>query len=168
MSVRARFHHIGITVGDLDRTLEFFRDAFGFEPAMTFAITAGEERTIALGLPPHRQRVALIPVGDVVLEFLEIRPTRRECDTRQDDIGYAYPCFEVDDLDDTYRRLVAKGYEFNSAPMVSHNDGPPAGSKFCILKDPDGKNIELMEVGPGLRSEALHAAAAAGGLTFAM
>jgi hypothetical protein len=72
------------------------------------------------------------------------------------------------DLDDTYRRLVAKGYRFNSAPMVSHNDGPAAGSKFCILKDPDGKNIELMEVGPGLRSQALRAAVAAGGLTFGM
>jgi catechol 2,3-dioxygenase-like lactoylglutathione lyase family enzyme len=67
MSVQARFHHIGITVGDLDRTLEFFRDAFGFEPAMTFHITTGEERTVALGLPPHRQRVALVPVEGAVL-----------------------------------------------------------------------------------------------------
>jgi catechol 2,3-dioxygenase-like lactoylglutathione lyase family enzyme len=162
MPVSARFHHIGMTVSNLEKSLEFYRDVFGLEPGMTFRIQAGPTTAAALGLPEHVQRTVLIPVGNVVLELLEITPRRHEFDGRQDDIGYAYPCFEVDDLDEVYRTLTAKGYEIHAEPSVTGGDSAVAGSKFCVLKDPDGKNIELIQTGPGFTLEVLRAGVAAG------
>ena len=37
-----------------------------------------------------------------------------------------------------------------------------AGSKFCVMRDPDGKTIELIEPGPGMQVSGLHKAARAG------
>jgi catechol 2,3-dioxygenase-like lactoylglutathione lyase family enzyme len=157
-----RVHHIGITVSNLERSLDFYRDAFGLDPGMTFEITSGPRQAAALDLPEHRQRVALMPIGDFVVELIEFIPTRRDFDMRQDDVGYAYMAFGVDDLEAVYARLTERGLKFNSEPIVSADIEPVAGSKFCILKDPDGKNIEFIEVGPGLSIEALQAGVARG------
>jgi catechol 2,3-dioxygenase-like lactoylglutathione lyase family enzyme len=157
-----RLHHIGITVSNLERSLDFYRAAFGLDPGMTFEITSGPRQAAALDLPEHRQRVALMPIGDFVVELIEFIPTRRDFDMRQDDVGYAYMAFGVDDLEAVYARLTERGLKFNSEPIVSADIEPVAGSKFCILKDPDGKNIEFIEVGPGLSIEALQAGAARG------
>jgi catechol 2,3-dioxygenase-like lactoylglutathione lyase family enzyme len=147
LSVKVSVHHVGITVSNLERTLLFFEDAFGLHPGMIFYIEAGPTTSVALALPQHAQRVALLSVGDVIFELIEFVPPRRpEFDGRQDDVGYAYPCFAVDDIDAAYDELTAKGYPINARPIVT-NEAPVAGSKFMILKDPDGKNIEIVETG---------------------
>jgi catechol 2,3-dioxygenase-like lactoylglutathione lyase family enzyme len=145
--VKVSLHHVGITVIELRRTLDFLEDAFGLRPGMIFYIEAGPATAEALALPEHAQRVALVAVGDVILELIEFVPPRRaEFDGRQDDVGYAYPCFAVDDIEAAYDELTAKGYTINSRPRLT-DEPPVAGSKFMILKDPDGKNIEIVETG---------------------
>jgi hypothetical protein len=109
------------------------------------------------GLPEHEQRVALLAVGDVILELIEFHPVRRSSyDGRQDDVGYAYPCFEVEDIDAAYQEWTAKGYTIHAKPQITP-DGPVEGSKFMILKDPDGKNIEIVETGKYLVASNIHA-----------
>jgi hypothetical protein len=73
---------------------------------------------------------------------LEVR--RASYDGRQDDVGYACPCFQVEDIDAAYREWTSKGYTIHAEPQVTP-DGPVEGSKFMILKDRDGKNIEIVE-----------------------
>ncbi len=147
MAIGVKFHHIGITVTNLERTLAFFEDAFGLVAGMALRVHAGAKTARALGLPEHEQRVALLAVGDVILELIEFHPVRRAAhDGRQDDVGYAYPCFAVQDIDAAYREWTAKGYTIHAEPQVTP-DGPVAGAKFMILKDPDGKNIEIVETG---------------------
>ena len=80
---------------------------------------------------------------------------------RQDDVGYVYICFAVPDLDDVYQRLTAEGIDFHTEPLYAE-EGQIAGSKFCVMRDPDGKTIELVELGPGMRVPELHKAAEAG------
>jgi catechol 2,3-dioxygenase-like lactoylglutathione lyase family enzyme len=66
-----KFHHIGITVTSLERTLEFFDDAFALVTGMVLQVQAGTRTAAALGLPKHQHRlggVALSPVD--VLEKL--------------------------------------------------------------------------------------------------
>lgn len=157
MAIDVQFHHIGITVSNLERTLEFFEDAFGLVTGMALRVRAGAETARALGLPEHEQRVALLAVGDVILELIEFRPQRRAAhDGRQDDVGYAYPCFAVQDIDAAYREWTAKGYTIHAEPQVTP-DGPVKGAKFMILKDPDGKNIEIVETGEYLVATNIHA-----------
>lgn len=157
MAINVKFHHIGITVTSLERTLEFFEDAFGVVPGMALQVHAGAKTAKALGLPEHEQRVALLAVGDVILELIEFHPVRRGTyDGRQDDVGYAYPCFEVEDIDKAYREWTDKGYTIHAEPQVTL-DGPVAGSKFMVIKDPDGKNIEIVETGEYLVASNIHA-----------
>lgn len=157
MAIEVKFHHIGITVTSLERTLDFFEDAFGLVPGMALQVTAGHKTAEALGLPEHEQRVALLAVGDVILELIEFHPTRRpSSDARQDDVGYAYPCFQVEDIDAAYREWTGKGYTIHAEPQVTP-DGPVEGSKFMVLKDPDGKNIEIVETGKYLIASNIHA-----------
>ena len=143
-------HHIGMTVSDLRRSVEFYSTVFGLEAGMIFDISAGPATAAALDLPLHQQKAALIPAGDILLELIEFIPPRRPFDGRQDDIGYAYVCLGVTDIDAVYQRLIAKGVTINTPPHLSTGPDPVTGSKFCIVKDPDGKNIELIEMGPGM------------------
>jgi catechol 2,3-dioxygenase-like lactoylglutathione lyase family enzyme len=157
VAIDVRFHHIGITVTSLERTLEFFEDAFGLVVGMALQVQAGTKTATALGLPEHEQRVALLAVGDVILELIEFHPVRRASfDGRQNDVGYSYPCFEVEDIDAAYKEWMAKGYTIYAEPQVTP-DGPVEGSKFMILKDPDGKNIEIVETGKYLVASNIHA-----------
>jgi catechol 2,3-dioxygenase-like lactoylglutathione lyase family enzyme len=157
LAIDVKFHHIGITVTNLERTLEFFEDAFGLVTGMALQVHSGAKTAKALGLPEHEQRVALLAVGDVILELIEFHPARRASyDGRQDDVGYAYPCFAVADIDVAYKEWTAKGYTIHAEPQVVP-DGPVEGSKFMVLKDPDGKNIEIVETGKYLVASNIHA-----------
>lgn len=161
--MKVRFNHVGITVKNLERSVAFYRDMFDLEPGMVYQAAAGPELQQSLRLPEHTQRIALIPIDDVVIELIEFTPTRRsDFDGRQDDTGYAYISFEVDDLEALYQRLSAKGVEFTSPPRVAPDIQPVTGSKFVFAKDPDGKTIELVQMGPGMHVSQLHAAVAAG------
>jgi catechol 2,3-dioxygenase-like lactoylglutathione lyase family enzyme len=148
MAVPINFHHIGITVSNLQRTVAFLEDAFGLKPGMYLEIDSGPETADALALPEHHQHVALITVGPVIMELIEFDPVRNpSLEARQDDVGYAYPCFSVVDIDAAYDELTGKGYHVNSKPAMGPQEGPVAGTRFMILKDPDGKNIEIVETG---------------------
>ena len=70
-------------------------------------------------------------------------------------------CFEVEDLDAVYERMSKAGYDFHTPPMRGE-EGQIAGSKFCVMRDPDGKTIEFIETGPGMTAQALHKAAKKG------
>jgi catechol 2,3-dioxygenase-like lactoylglutathione lyase family enzyme len=156
MAVEISFHHVGMSVTSLERYVSFLEDAFGVQPGMILEIAAGPMTAEALALPEHVQRVALVTVGDVVLELIEFHPTRRaEFDGRQDDVGYCYPCFAVRDIEAAYAELTSKGYHINAKPQ-SAPEGPVGGSKFMILKDPEGRNIEIVETGEYLVASHIH------------
>ena len=160
LPVKASFHHVGITVSNLERAVEWYSTVFGLKPGVALEVRgpSGEQ---VLRLPPHVHRAVLLPIGDFAIELLEFIPARKPMEMRQDDVGYVYICFAVEDLDDVYARLTAAGIDFHTEPMLAE-EGQIAGSKFCVMRDPDGKTIELVQPGPGMHAAALHEAAAAG------
>ncbi len=160
LPIKATFHHVGITVTNLERAIEWYGKVFGIKPAFSINVSgASGERT--LRLPPHIHRAALLPIGHFAIELLEFEPTRKPMEMRQDDVGYVYICFAVDDLEDVYSRLKSEGIDFHTEPLHA-DEGQIAGSKFCVMRDPDGKTIELVELGPGMHVPELHKAADAG------
>ena len=160
LPISVNFHHVGVTVSNLERAVAWYGKVFGLKPGLALEVS-GPSGSDVLRLPPHVHRAALLPVGNFVIELLEFTPTRRQMEMRQDDVGYVYLCFAVEDLDDVYSRLSAEGIEFHTEPLYA-DQGQIAGSKFCVMRDPDGKTIELVEPGPGMKASALHEAASAG------
>lgn len=144
-------HHVGITVSDLDRSVEFYHDLLG----LTFVVPPtpwfeGDQLARGLGVkPPVALRVALFEVGDgatwfEILQYRTPPSTTREA-LPQSDVGAAHVAFHVDDIAETYDRLTSKGVPFNSEPNTV-DDGPLAGWRWAYFKDPDGHTMELVEV----------------------
>ena len=104
LPIKVAFHHVGITVSNLEQAVEWYGKVFGLEPGVALEVS-GPGGEAVLRLPPHIHRAALLPVGDFAIELLEFIPSRKPMEMRQDDVGYVYICFAVDDLDEVYARL---------------------------------------------------------------
>jgi predicted enzyme related to lactoylglutathione lyase len=118
MSVTA-IHHVGIPVYDLARAAAFYQQVLGipisrmpsYHPASIVFLDCGPSM------------IHLIRYGDGVA-----RPGRQG----------VHWAFEVDDLEDAYRRVVAAGAEIE-VPISARPDGSP----YFFFYDPEGNRIEL-------------------------
>jgi catechol 2,3-dioxygenase-like lactoylglutathione lyase family enzyme len=111
---------VHVSVRDLDRSVQFYRDVLGIE--FLFRVPG--------------QPMAFFRSGDVRL-YLGT-PESPE---------FASKCvlyFRVDDLDGEYTRLGGLGVTFLDRPHVVHRE--PAGELWMVfLTDPDGHQIGLMQ-----------------------
>lgn len=139
-------HHTGLQVDDLERSLAFYRDLLGFELVFQWNPQApyiGE----LVGYPDVDLHSAILrmPNSEVFLELLEYRNVERTpVDTGTANPGTAHVAFFVDDLDELYSYLVARGVDSVSAP-VTPTIGPNQGGRAVYMIDPDGFRVELIE-----------------------
>jgi len=137
-------HHLGLTVANLERSLEYYQRMFGLEPEFV-AHGDGEELSRAVGVPGARLTFAFLRLGRGTVELLEYDNDRQTSyGLRNSDVGAPHLCFDVPDIDAAYAELVAKGADFYSAPIWIA-DGPLAGCAFAYLRDPDGITLEIFQ-----------------------
>jgi catechol 2,3-dioxygenase-like lactoylglutathione lyase family enzyme len=144
-----RLHHAGLSVPDLDRSLDWYCGALGLRPGFRFEIPAiGLRGAFALG------------EGGSGVELLEQSgavpgPHRTDPPSANAVHGYNHICFQVQDLAEAYDRLVQRG----AAPVWAPRDSPEPGVRMAFVTDPDGNLIELIQpvagrqagaAGPGL------------------
>ena len=60
-------------------------------------------------------------------------------DFRVCDVGLTHIAFEVENIQELYRELSAKGVRFHSAPLSVKNRG-----MVCYLRDPDGGGLRIL------------------------
>jgi catechol 2,3-dioxygenase-like lactoylglutathione lyase family enzyme len=111
---------VHVSVRDLDRSVEFYRDVLGMD--FLFRVPG--------------QPMAFFQSGDVRLYL-----------GTPESVEFASKCvlyFRVDDLDAEYARLGELGVKFLDEPHVVHRD---AGGELWMvfLSDPDGHQIALMQ-----------------------
>ena len=144
--------HVGITVRDMDRAVEFYRDTLGLKVIGDVTID-GQEASTVTQVPHARLRAVYLRYKDdpssppiELLHFIE--PVGND--------GRPYPgltnpgiteiAFWVRDIDQTYEELRAKGVEFYSAPQVFDLEGEGYGTiKAVYFRDPDGTSLALMQ-----------------------
>ena len=135
-------HHVGITVRDLEESLQWYERIFDVKPDF-IAEGTGPDLARAVGVPDVNLRFAFLRFGSCVLELLHYDNDRQETFDRSNaDVGSAHVCIEVPDLQKAYADLQAKGIEF-LAPPLHIDDGPLAGGAFVYFKDPNGVTLEL-------------------------
>jgi catechol 2,3-dioxygenase-like lactoylglutathione lyase family enzyme len=135
-------HHVGITVRDLEESLEWYERVFGVTPELV-AHGSGPELSKAVGVPDTDLRFAFLRFGSTVVELLHYNNERDDTFDRSNaDVGSAHVCIEVPDLQKAYENLLAKGVEFLSEPLPIE-DGQLAGFSFVYFKDPNGVTLEL-------------------------
>lgn len=144
MSAIGNMHHVGITVRDLESSLQWYERTFGLTREF-IAHGSGPELSTAVGVKDADLSFAFLRFGSCVLELLCYANEREDTFERSNaDVGSAHVCIDVPDVHAAYEDLRAKGIEFLAPPLFIA-DGPLAGCSFVYFKDPNGVTLELFE-----------------------
>lgn len=137
--------HTGVTVADVDRSIDFWHGALGFE--VLFRVEAhGSFAADTTGVPGADIRVAMVSGYGHNIELNQyVGPVDRQAfKPRPCDLGSWHVALMVDDLDEVLATLEAHGFKAVNPPVVIET-GPRAGGKAIYTHDPDGTTIELIQ-----------------------
>ncbi len=142
-------HHTSFTVGDMGRSLRFYRDTLGLTVIADWQPQEAYLGAIT-GYPGARLHIAylqLAPYSEHVLELIQYLEPRGQpqADLSTNRPGVAHLCFQVDDLAAVYERLRRAGVPFRSPGPVPITGGPNRGGFAVYLRDPDGVTLELIQ-----------------------
>jgi glyoxylase I family protein len=121
-----RIDHVEITSGNLERSVRFYQEVFGF---------VLKERIKPPS--PEVEEIAFLTLGDTMLELLAIKNSAPPAKGAQ--VGFRMMAIEVDDMDRAVQYLKGKGVEVSWGPVTLGT------SKRAEIKDPDGLSIELRQ-----------------------
>ena len=143
--------HGGITVSDLDRSLEFYVGIVGLE-LLWRRLYEEPEIIEIVGVPDASGlEIAMlrIPASEVDIELIEYKDCERHSgSSRPCDYGTGHFCVYVTGIDALYDDLVARGVRFRSAGPVEQKAGVNAGGKSLYSLDPDGYIFEFHQRPP--------------------
>ena len=135
--------HMGIVVGNMEKSLQFYRDLIGLQDAPVSEET-GPFIDGLLDMPDAKiQTVKLAGENSTTsIELLCFKNPSPAASTPLNAIGPTHVALNVSDLDELYTRLSDAHVPFNTPPRVS----PDGCVKVAFCQDPDGTFIELVEL----------------------
>ena len=124
-------------MSDLDRSVAFYRDLFGFTVERV-SESSGTDVSGMTGLPGSHFKLALSQHSGHLLELIQyLSPRGTSKAPSRNDVGAAHIAFYVDDAQETYRILHAHGVRFVTPPQ-------DRGAVIaCYFLDPDGITLEF-------------------------
>ena len=131
-----RIDHVGIVVRDLDTSIAWYREHFGFEKLTEYSFPGA--------------RVAFVGKGDLRLEFFQTdgaAPMAVEREQRRTNLrigGINHFAIGVDDLDSALAQLRESGVEIESEPAEV---GDGKGDRFAFVRDNEKMLVELFQRG---------------------
>ena len=139
---------VGITVSDMDRSVEFFSKALSFEKVSEVEV-AGIEYERLQGVFGARMRIARMRLGEEFIDLTEyLTPRGRPIpvDSRSNDQWFQHIAIVVSDMDKAYQQLRAQKVQHTSTgpQRIPDWNKAAAGIKAFYFKDPDGHNLELI------------------------
>lgn len=149
-----RIHHSSRTVSDMERSLRFYRDLLGFKVIADNTLYGYGVSSVA-AVPDTEVRIVMMDGGGACIELLQyVKPKGPQVypGLPLNHVGSSHLAFEPDDMDKTYRDLVAKGVKFTGPPQVTWR-GPDHHWRAAIFYDPDGLELALFKVSQGQPAE---------------
>jgi catechol 2,3-dioxygenase-like lactoylglutathione lyase family enzyme len=139
---------VGMTVSDMDRSIEFFSKVLSFEKVSDVEV-AGSEYEQLQGVFGARMRVARMKLGGEFLELTEyLAPQGRPIpvDSRSNDRWFQHVAIVVSDMDKAYQHLRAyKIRHASTGPQtIPASNRAAVGIRAFYFKDPDGHNLEII------------------------
>jgi len=129
------FHHIGISVANLDESIAWYKEMLGFEEVMR----------MEQGATIKEMKIGHIKRGNCYIELFEVAGAKPLPEYRRDpntDLrvhGLAHFGLQVDSVQEALKELKAKGVEVAMEPI----DTP--GVAFVFIRDNSGNTFELIE-----------------------
>ncbi len=144
---------IGMTVSDIDRSVEFFSRVLSFEKVSDVELW-GDEWERLHGLFGLRMRVVRMKLGEDFIELTEyLAPRGRPVpiDSRSHDQWFQHIAIVVSDMEKAYHHLRHhKVQHASTAPQrLPDWNKAAAGIEAFYFKDPDGHNLEIIYFPPG-------------------
>jgi len=134
-----RSHHFGVTVTDLDRAVEFYRDTFALGAAERFTVS-GEAFADGVDVDGATGRFAHFTLDGARIELVEYDPEGPDATGGTvNQPGAKHLGLDVDDLDSFYAGL-APSVETLSEPRTTES-----GTRILFVRDPEGNLIEVLE-----------------------
>ena len=145
--------NVGMTVSDMDRSVEFFSKVLTFEKVSDVEV-AGAEYEQLQGLFGVRMRIARMKLGEEFLELTEyLAPKGRPIplDSRSNDHWFQHIAIVVSDMDKAYGHLRAHRVQYVSTgpQRIPDWNKAAAGIRAFYFRDPDGHNLEVIYFPPG-------------------
>lgn len=145
-----RVGNISLTVKDLDKSIEFYKDILGME-LKNERLMDCKSTEVLFGISKCEVRVATLKgcreCNSPDIKLLQFT----EKDTLKDEIiinrvSISTISFYVDDINKTYEEFKGKGVEFISEPQFFEAEEPGLGKiKSAYFKDPNGIILELQQ-----------------------
>jgi catechol 2,3-dioxygenase-like lactoylglutathione lyase family enzyme len=144
---------VGMTVSDMDRSVEFFSKVLSFEKVSDVEVVGSDYERLQ-GLFGLRIRIVRMRLGDELIELTEyLAPKGRPipADSRSNDQWFQHIAIVVSDMDKAYQQLRAHKVQHTSTgpQRIPDWNKAAAGIKAFYFKDPDGHNLELIYFPPG-------------------
>ena len=122
--------HIAITVHDMERAVDFYRDVLGLEVLGQLLLNEGTFKLVYLQAG----------AGRIELFAFTEEGRRSQTADRNEDPGFKHVAFGVDDVDAVAGRLKAKSVRFTVEPTDA-----PGGVRLAFFHDPDGNLLEIVD-----------------------
>jgi catechol 2,3-dioxygenase-like lactoylglutathione lyase family enzyme len=144
---------IGMTVSDIDRSVEFFNKVLNFEKVSDVEVHGSEYEKLQ-GLFGVRMRVVRMRLGEEIIELIQyLAPEGRPIPAgwRSNDHAFQHIAIVVSDMDKAYQHL--RGHKIrhaSTAPQtIPASNKAAAGIRAFYFKDPDGHHLEIIYFPPG-------------------
>lgn len=144
---------VGLTVSDLDRSVNFYRDVLTFEEVSRIEISGAAWEKLE-SIPSPAKRVARLRLGDEIFELTEYRQPRGKPfppDSHSNDRWFQHIAIIVTDMDKAVARLRDNDVRpASKAPQrLPDWNRNAAGIRAFYFRDPDGHYLEILAFPPG-------------------
>ncbi len=148
-----RVDSVGMTVSDMDRSVDFFAKLLSFEKVSDTEV-AGEDYEHLEGLFGLRMRIVRMKLGEefiTLTEYLAPKGRPIPVDSRSNDRWFQHIAIITSDMDRAYALLRQNKVEHASSGPQRLPDWNKnaAGIKAFYFHDPDGHNLEILEFPAG-------------------
>ncbi|WP_200530397.1 VOC family protein [Halorubrum sp. LN27] len=132
-------HHVGITVADLDRAVDFYTETFDLDPLSEFAV-GGEAFAEAVAVEGASAAFAHLDADGARVELVEYDPAGDgDADPELNRAGATHLGLSVDDVEAFYDGL-DDDVETLSPPRTTES-----GTTILFVRDPEGNLIEVLD-----------------------
>jgi lactoylglutathione lyase len=141
------FSHFGLCVSDLERSMRFYCDGLGFQPAIRYEVGADFADTLEVDgdISVVSQFITRDGVSIELLHYAKGEVTGSPSATRNQ-LGLTHLSLNVDDVDETAAKLVACGGTVVDSTRTKIDNPDGSVNDFVFVADPDGTRVELMKL----------------------